>query len=51
MVPKGAGQKAEQEFFLAFVEEFNETWRARTVCAPQYATERCSNGPLSPDRS
>ena len=45
MIPNGAGRKAEQKFFREFVKEFNEKWRARTVCAPQYATERCSNGP------
>lgn len=37
----------EQQAFKEFVAEFNEKWRARTVCAPQYATERCSNGPPS----
>lgn len=36
-----------QRAFTEFVAEFNEEWRARTVCAPQYATERCSNGPPS----
>lgn len=51
MIPKGAGLKAEQKFFSEFVKEFNERWRARTVCAPQYLTERCSNGPLSVDQS
>ncbi len=50
MIPKGAGQKAEQKFFRKFVEEFNERWRARTVCAPEYVTERCSNGPLPDDQ-
>jgi len=35
----------EQQAFEQFVTEFNERWRARTVCAPQYATDRCSNGP------
>ncbi|HEX5763424.1 MAG TPA: hypothetical protein VFY04_09955 [Solirubrobacterales bacterium] len=42
----GAGSKAEeQEAFQAFVDEFSEKWRARTVCAPEYAVGRCSNGP------
>jgi SurA N-terminal domain len=35
----------EQQAFREFVAEFNEKWRARTVCAPVYATDRCSNGP------
>lgn len=39
----------EQRAFTKFLAEFNETWRARTVCAPQYATERCSNGPPPAD--
>ena len=37
--------KKEQQAFEEFVAEFNEKWRARTVCAPVYATELCSNGP------
>jgi hypothetical protein len=48
MIGKGAGRKAEQRAFTKFVEEFTERWRSRTVCAPGYVTERCSNGP-SPD--
>jgi SurA-like N-terminal domain len=35
----------EQQAFQEFVTEFTERWRARTVCAPEYATDRCSNGP------
>jgi SurA N-terminal domain len=35
----------EQRGLREFVAEFNERWRARTVCAPLYVTERCSNGP------
>jgi hypothetical protein len=35
----------EKQAFKEFVAEFNEKWRARTVCAPVYATDRCSNGP------
>lgn len=34
----------EQRAFNEFLAEFNEKWRARTVCAPVYATDRCSNG-------
>jgi hypothetical protein len=37
--------KKEQQAFTEFVGEFNERWRARTVCAPAYATDLCSNGP------
>lgn len=35
----------EQQALREWVEEFMEKWRARTVCAPEYAIERCSNGP------
>jgi len=28
-----------------FVAAYSERWRARTVCAPDYVTDRCSNGP------
>jgi hypothetical protein len=35
----------EQRAFSRWVREFSERWRARTVCAPKYTTERCSNGP------
>ena len=38
-------QRAEQEYFADFVKHFNARWRARTVCLPMYADERCSNGP------
>jgi hypothetical protein len=38
-------KREEQEVIQEFVTEFNERWRSRTVCAPEYATERCSNGP------
>lgn len=37
--------RKEQQAFTEFVAEFNEKWRARTVCAPVYATDRCSNEP------
>jgi SurA N-terminal domain len=33
----------EQRAFDEFLAEFNERWRSRTVCAPEYATDRCSN--------
>jgi hypothetical protein len=35
----------EQKVFKEFVAEFNERWRGRTVCAPRYAIDACSNGP------
>lgn len=35
----------EQRAFAQWVREFNTRWRARTVCAPEYTTKRCSNGP------
>jgi hypothetical protein len=38
----------EQQALRKFVKEFAEKWRARTVCAPQYATSHCSNGPPLP---
>jgi hypothetical protein len=41
----------EKQALNEFVAEFNERWRSRTVCAPQYATDRCSNGPPPPDRA
>lgn len=33
----------KQGVFDEFVEEFEKRWRARTVCAPAYVTQRCSN--------
>lgn len=35
----------EQRAFSEFVTEFIARWRGRTVCAPDYATARCSNSP------
>lgn len=35
----------EQRAFKEFLAEFEEKWRGQTVCAPAYATARCSNGP------
>jgi hypothetical protein len=34
-----------QKEFAAFVDAYAKRWRARTVCAADKATERCSNGP------
>ncbi len=46
-IAEGAGSESdEQKAFDEFVAEFNERWRGRTVCAPGYVTDHCSNGPL-----
>lgn len=37
----------EQQGFEEFVDEFSEKWKSRTVCGPDYAIDRCSNGPPS----
>lgn len=37
----------EQRGFTEFVDEFSEKWKSRTVCGPEYAIDRCSNGPPS----
>ncbi len=37
----------EQRAITQWVKEFSARWRARTVCAPKYTTERCSNGPTA----
>lgn len=40
----GARTEAEERaVYKAFVAEFNERWRSRTVCAPEYVIEHCSN--------
>jgi hypothetical protein len=36
---------ARQKAFSRFVAEYEVRWRARTVCAPGYVTDHCSNGP------
>jgi hypothetical protein len=41
---RARGRADEQRVFDEFVDEFNEKWRSRTVCAPTYVTSRCSNG-------
>jgi len=35
----------EQRAFAEFVAGFQKKWRGRTVCAPDYVTSSCSNGP------
>jgi len=37
----------EQRGLTEFVDEFSEKWKSRTVCGPDYAIDRCSNGPPS----
>jgi hypothetical protein len=39
---------ASPAFWRAFLREYRKTWRARTVCAPEYVIGRCSNGGGSP---
>ncbi len=38
----------QQEVTTAFQEDFQNKWVARTVCAEEYAVERCSNAPPLP---
>jgi hypothetical protein len=38
----------EQRAYKEFVAEFNKRWRARTVCAPEYVIDRCSNSSRRP---
>lgn len=38
-------QAAAQKAFSKFAAEYETRWRSRTVCAPGYITEFCSNGP------
>jgi hypothetical protein len=37
--------KSRQEALTKFVKEYEERWRAKTVCAAGYVIVRCSNGP------
>jgi parvulin-like peptidyl-prolyl isomerase len=36
-------QRNEQEYFTAFIAEFNAQWTQRTFCDPDYTTSRCAN--------
>jgi hypothetical protein len=36
-----------QKAFTKFVSEYEVRWRSRTVCAPDYVIDRCSNGPAT----
>lgn len=40
-----SSKSEEQRAFAEFIAEFEKRWRGRTVCAPDYVTSRCSNGP------
>jgi hypothetical protein len=45
-VAAGIGSEAGvQKAFTKFVSEYEVRWRSRTVCAPGYVIDRCSNGP------
>jgi len=39
----------QQEAAAAYQEDFLAKWRARTICADDYAIDRCSNAPPPPD--
>jgi hypothetical protein len=43
IVNSAAGQNDERKAFKEFTREFQERWRARTVCAANYVIEQCSN--------
>jgi hypothetical protein len=40
-----ASRAAQRRALQAFVNSYGRRWRSRTVCAPQFAIDRCSNGP------
>jgi hypothetical protein len=42
-----SSKSEERRVFEEFIAEFEKRWRGRTVCAPDYATVRCSNGPAA----
>jgi hypothetical protein len=39
------GVRQIQKKFKEFVNAYRDRWRARTVCAAEFAIDRCSNGP------
>ena len=43
------GGERQQDIAAAYQADFLATWRARTVCADDYAIERCGNAPAPPD--
>lgn len=44
-VVSGLSEAEAQKTLSRFVTEYEARWRERTVCAPDYVTELCSNGP------
>lgn len=44
----GLSEAEGQRALNRFVREYEERWRRRTVCAPDYVTVRCSNAPTAP---
>lgn len=42
------GQQVQQTALSNFVNSYTKRWRARTVCAPGFVVERCSNGRQKP---
>jgi hypothetical protein len=40
----GSSEHEQQKVFADFVKRYEARWRSRTVCAPAFAIERCSNG-------
>ncbi len=43
-VAAGLSGRSEEKAFSKFVREYEQRWRNRTVCAPEYVLDRCSNG-------
>jgi hypothetical protein len=47
-IGRGLGEAEQREAFRKFVAEYAARWKARTVCAPEFVIERCSNAPAIP---
>lgn len=45
-----SSRSEERRVFEEFIDEFVERWRTRTICAPRYVVDRCSNAPLPEPR-
>jgi hypothetical protein len=43
-ITAGLSEAEGRRAFNRFVREYGVRWQGRTVCAPDYVTERCSNG-------
>jgi hypothetical protein len=41
---RGSSEDERQKAFADFVKRYESRWRSRTVCAPAFAIEHCSNG-------